>query len=135
MTHNEIIKFIEEAVQRRIQLKIKLNQLTTQNDFIDGILSKNQGLLSLASKKLKELVSADVIDMEEYLRLKASCEPVMAVIDANMFRKQQNISQIQETERELKVLDSQKRKLEGMLNEASKVYQLFQENRKDRKND
>ena len=135
MTYYEISKLIEEAVQRRIQLKIKLNQLNTQNSFIDNKINKNRGLLKLANDKIKDLVRSDIVDMNEYLKLKASCEPVMAVIDANLFRRQQNVSQIQETEREIKVLDSQKKRLEGMLNEASKVYQLFQENRKDRQDD
>jgi hypothetical protein len=136
MTHNDISKMIEELSQRRIQLKIKLNQLESQNTFIDTILSKNQGTLSLANDKIKKLKVADVVDMEAFLRLKASCEPVVAVIDANLFRKQQNSSQILIAQREFKELDFEKKRLERMLNETSKIYNLFQEKtRKDIKND
>lgn len=133
MTYNEIAKLIEEAVQRRIQLKIKLNQIVSQNGFIEQVLKKNRTLLNLAYEKVKELKKSDLVDMEEYLRLMASCEPVMAVIDANMFRKQQNDSHMIATEREIRDLEIEKKRLEGMLNETSKVYNLFQEkDRKDR---
>jgi ASC-1-like (ASCH) protein len=135
MTYNEVTKVLEEILQRRIQLKIKLNQIKGQNDLIDSIVKKNRTLLGLAGDKIKQLKSSDLVDMENFLRLKASSEPVVAVIDANLFRKQQNDTQLLMTEKEIKELDAEKKRLEEMLNEASKIYRLFQETRKGGPND
>ena len=136
MTYNEVAKAIEELVQRRIQLKIKLSQTSNQNTFIDSILAKNQALLVLANNNIKQLVSADLVNIEDFLRMKASCEPVMAVIDANLFKKRQNVSQIIVAKKEIKELDFERKRLEGMLNETSRIHNLFQKkDRKGREND